>query len=221
MDVSFTGWDTHCAGLDVAKKREAEWKEKEQVWALAPTNCTDDGWGVAEGDNRWVSSDEQLFNTLYAMYRGTWPSVVGEVEVTVDVHSVLEGSLDKERFACRSLYSSITFQSLTYLASYDTAPSVLLMEVVHLVVPIEKLTCSLSPASMLPTALSEALGISSLDIMDRYFDGLEESERVRRIEEALDRRRTFEEGEEWLAQESHKMSAMLERIHRRQDDNSF
>jgi hypothetical protein len=35
--------------------------------------------------------------------------------------------------------------------------------------------------------------------MVRYFDGSEESERVRRIEEALDRRREFEEGEEWLA----------------------
>jgi hypothetical protein len=207
--------------LTEARKREAEWKEKEQVWVSAPTNCTDDGWGVAEGNDRWVSSDEQLFNTLYAMYRGTWPSVAGGVEVTVNVYSVLEGSLDKERSTCRSLYSSITFQSLTYLASYDTVPSVLPMEVVHPVVPVEELTCSLSPASMLPTALSEALGISLSDVMDRYFDGLEESERVHRIEEALDRRRTFEEGEEWLAQESRKTSAMLEWIHRGQDDDSF
>jgi hypothetical protein len=50
---------------------------------------------------------------------------------------------------------------------------------------------------------------------------LEESERVRRIEEALDRRRTFEEGEEWLARESRKTEAMLEQIHRGQDDNIF
>jgi hypothetical protein len=57
--------------------------------------------------------------------------------------------------------------------------------------------------------------------MDRYFDGSEESERVCRIEEALDRRRTFEEGEEWLAWESRKTNAMLERIHRGQDDDSF
>jgi hypothetical protein len=95
------------------------------------------------------------------------------------------------------------------------------MEVAHPVVPIEELTRSSSPASMLPAALSKALGISLLDVMDRYFDGLEESERVRQIKEALDRRRTFEEGEEWLAQESHKMNAMLERIHRGQDDDSF
>jgi hypothetical protein len=52
---------------------------------------------------------------------------------------------------------------------------------------------------MLPAALSEALGISLLDVMMRYFDGSEESERVRRIEEALDRRREYEEGGEWLA----------------------
>jgi hypothetical protein len=77
IDVSFTGWDAHCAGLDKARRREAEWKEKEQVWASAPTDSTSDGWGVNEGDDRWVSSDEQLFNAFYAIYRGTWPSVEG------------------------------------------------------------------------------------------------------------------------------------------------
>jgi hypothetical protein len=74
---------------------------------------------------------------------------------------------------------------------------------------------------MLPAALSEALGISLSDVMMRYFDGSEESERVRRIEEALGRRREFEEGEEWLAQQSRNTDAMLERIHRGQDDASF
>jgi hypothetical protein len=74
---------------------------------------------------------------------------------------------------------------------------------------------------MLPAALSEALGISLSDVMVRYFDGLEESERVQRIEEALDRRREFEEEEEWLAQQSHRTNTMLERIHRGQDDVSF
>jgi hypothetical protein len=74
---------------------------------------------------------------------------------------------------------------------------------------------------MLPAALSEALGISLSDVMMRYFDGSEESERVRRIEEALDRRREFEEGEEWLARQSRNTDIMLERIHRGQDDASF
>jgi hypothetical protein len=74
---------------------------------------------------------------------------------------------------------------------------------------------------MLPAALSEALGLSLSDVMMQYFDGSEESERVRRIEEALDRRREFEEGEEWLARQSHNTDIMLERIHRGQDDASF
>jgi hypothetical protein len=74
---------------------------------------------------------------------------------------------------------------------------------------------------MLPAALSEALGISLSDVMMRYFDGSEESERVRHIEEALDRRREFEEGEEWLARQSRNTDIMLERIHRGQDDASF
>jgi hypothetical protein len=47
---------------------------------------------------------------------------------------------------------------------------------------------------MLPAALSEALGISLADVMDRYFDGSEESERVHRIEEALDWRRPWTGG---------------------------
>jgi hypothetical protein len=74
---------------------------------------------------------------------------------------------------------------------------------------------------MLPAALSEALGLSLSDVMMRYFDGSEESERVRHIEEALDRRREFEEGEEWLAHQSRNTVVMLERIHRGQDDASF
>jgi hypothetical protein len=150
------------------------------------------------------------------MYRGVWPSTgrgAEGINVPVDVHLVLEGSLDKERSACRSLYLLITFRFPTYLASYDTAPSVLPMEAAHPVVPIEELTRSSSPASMLPVALSEVLGISLSEVMDQYFDGSEESERVRRIEEALDRRREFEEGEEWLARESRKTDAILERIH--------
>jgi hypothetical protein len=74
---------------------------------------------------------------------------------------------------------------------------------------------------MLPTTLSEALGISLSKVMDHYFNGSDEETRVRRIKEALDRKRTFEEGEEWLARESRKTSIMLERIHRGQDDDLF
>jgi hypothetical protein len=126
--------------LDETKRREAEWREKEQVWSSALTNSTSDGWGVAESDHWWVGSDEQLFTTVYAMSRGTWPSVESGIEVTIDIHSVLEGSVDKECSACRLLYLLIAFRSLTYLASYVTALSILPMEVAHPLVPVEELT---------------------------------------------------------------------------------
>jgi hypothetical protein len=57
--------------------------------------------------------------------------------------------------------------------------------------------------------------------MDCYFNGSTEAERVRLIEDALDRRRSEEEGEEWLAGEAHRRSAMLERVHQGRDDDSF
>jgi hypothetical protein len=107
MSVSIAGWDVHCAGLDAAKEREAQWKENEQKWESAPTDDHTGGWGLVEEGSRWVGSGVSLFLTLYDMYRGVWPSPVKRVESTgwpVDVHPVLEGSSDKERSACRSLY---------------------------------------------------------------------------------------------------------------------
>jgi hypothetical protein len=74
---------------------------------------------------------------------------------------------------------------------------------------------------MLPVALSEALGISLSEVMDRYFNGSDEAERVCLIEDALDRRRSEEEGEEWLAGEACRRSAMLERVHQGRDDDPF
>jgi hypothetical protein len=84
------------------RRREVEWKEKEQAWSLASTNSTG-GWDVAEGDYWWVALDEKLFTMFYAMIRGTWLSVEGGIEVSIDVHLVLEGSADKEHSACRLL----------------------------------------------------------------------------------------------------------------------
>jgi hypothetical protein len=57
---------------------------------------------------------------------------------------------------------------------------------VHPLVPVVELTRSSSPASMLPAALSEALGISLSEVMDHYFNGSDEVERVHMIEDALD-----------------------------------
>jgi hypothetical protein len=71
---------------------------------------------------------------------------------------------------------------------------------------------------MLPTALSEVLGISLAEVMRLYFDGLEESVRGRRVEEALDRQRLQQEGEEWLAREASRLTIALEHDHEGGDD---
>jgi hypothetical protein len=74
---------------------------------------------------------------------------------------------------------------------------------------------------MLPIALSKVLGISLSEVMVRYFDGSSNDERVRRIEDMLDRRRLEEEGEEWLAGEAHRRNLMQERVHQNREDDSF
>jgi hypothetical protein len=74
---------------------------------------------------------------------------------------------------------------------------------------------------MLPATLSEALGIGLFEVMARYFNGSDEAERVRLIEDALDRRRSEEEGEKWLAREARRRSAMLEWVHQGRDDDLF
>jgi hypothetical protein len=99
-----TGWDAHCPGLTVARKREAEWKEKEGLWETAPTN-SDVGWDVPADDPRreaWQASDTKLFSTMHTINRG-WPSVEGGVEVSVEVHSNV-GDLTEERTTCRCFH---------------------------------------------------------------------------------------------------------------------
>jgi hypothetical protein len=62
---------------------------------------------------------------------------------------------------------------------------------------------------MLPIALSEVLGISLAEVLERYFDGSTEDERVRRIEDAVNRKRSEEEGEECLAGEACRRSKVF------------
>jgi hypothetical protein len=79
---------------------------------------------------------------------------------------------------------------LTYLAPYVTALSVLPSEVVPpLVVPIEELTRSSPSGSLLPEAISEALGISLSEVFDLYFRDIDEVAGDRLVWEAIDRRR--------------------------------
>jgi hypothetical protein len=88
-------------------------------------------------------------------------------------------------------------------------------------VPVEELTCSLSPRSILPEALSDALGISLSEVLACYYNISDLDERGRIIGEAIDRRRSEEEGEEWLAGEACRRSIVLEQVHQGRDDDSF
>jgi hypothetical protein len=64
---------------------------------------------------------------------------------------------------------------------------------------------------MLPAALSEVLGISLSEVMEWYFNRLGEDDRVCRIEDTLDKKRSEDEGEEWLAGEARRRSKIFER----------
>jgi hypothetical protein len=95
------------------------------------------------------------------------------------------------------------FSVLTYLASYVTALSVLLSEVVPLqVVPIEDLTRSSPSEGLLPEAVSEALGTSLSEVLNLYFGELDEDTRDRLVWDAIDRRRGEEEDIDILREES-------------------
>jgi hypothetical protein len=102
----------HCLGLTAAREWEAEWKVKEGMWEMAPTNI-DAGWDVPVDDPRcgdWSASDTKLFSTMHAMSRG-WPSVEGGVEVSVEVRSNV-GDIAGERTACRCfrICTDLSFQ---------------------------------------------------------------------------------------------------------------
>jgi hypothetical protein len=64
-----------------------------------------------------------------------------------------------------------------------------------LVVPIEELTRSSLSGSLLPKAISEALGISLSEVLDLYFGDIDEGHRDRLIWDTIDRRRMNEEDE--------------------------
>jgi hypothetical protein len=94
------------------RKREAEWKEKEELWEMAPTNSAV-GWGVLEDDPHrldWQASDSKLSMTFHALSRG-WPSVAGGIEVSIEVRSNA-GDLAKECTVCRCfcIRTDLSFQ---------------------------------------------------------------------------------------------------------------
>jgi hypothetical protein len=193
--------------------------------SLPHVSCTytsDGGWNIPEDDPRrkaWIESNSNV-KEVYLPVNWGWPSIERGVEVSIEVCSDLNDS-EEERPACRSLILIVAFQSLTYLASYVTAPSVLPAEVAHPLVPVRMLTRSSLPSSMLPAAVSEALGIDLDSVLCLYFRELDDMRRGRLIGEAIDRRRTIEEGEEWLAEEGRRRDIIAERAHRGREDESF
>jgi hypothetical protein len=95
-----------------ARKREAEWKETEELWKMAPTNSVD-GWDVSEDDPHrgdWQVSDCKLFTTVHGVSHG-WPSVAGGVEVSVEVRSNA-GDIAEECATCRCfcIRTDLSFQ---------------------------------------------------------------------------------------------------------------
>jgi hypothetical protein len=75
-----------------------------------------------------------------------------------------------------------------YLALYVTVPSVLPLEVAFpAVVPVGELTrSSSSSGSMLPEAISEALGISLSEVFDLYIRDIDEVEREHLVWDVID-----------------------------------
>jgi hypothetical protein len=71
---------------------------------------------------------------------------------------------------------------------------------------------------MLPEIVSEALGISLSEVLNLYFGELNDVERGHHIGNAIDRRRTDQEGEEWLAEEAHMRNVVAELVHCGGDD---
>jgi hypothetical protein len=64
-----------------------------------------------------------------------------------------------------------------------------------LTVPIEELTGSSPSGSLLPEAISEALGISLSKVIDLYFGDIDKGQRDRLVWDAIGRRRMNEEDE--------------------------
>jgi hypothetical protein len=74
---------------------------------------------------------------------------------------------------------------------------------------------------MLPEALSEALGISLLEVVNQYYSESDDAKRDRLIGDALDQKRMEEEVEEWLWEEAQKADIVAEFVHCGREDASF
>jgi hypothetical protein len=92
---------------------------------------------------------------------------------------------------------------------------VLPVEAARALVPISDLSFSSSATGRLPLALSEVLGISISEVMERYFGGADSpDELVSRVVRETDRMGLEDEGKAWLAREQRRIAEELEREHR-------
>jgi hypothetical protein len=88
------------------------------------------------------------------------------------------------------------------------------MEAARALVPVSALSFSSSATERLSIALSEVLGISLSEVMDRYFRGVNSpDEMASRVAKDVDRLVTENEGEEWLVKEQCRIGEEMEREH--------
>jgi hypothetical protein len=73
-----------------------------------------------------------------------------------------------------------------------------------LTVPVEDLTRSSPSESLLPEAVSEALGISLSEVLNLYFGELDEDTRDRMVWDAIDRHRGEDEDMHLLREDHHR-----------------
>jgi hypothetical protein len=87
-------------------------------------------------------------------------------------------------------------------------------EAARALVPISDLSFSSSATGMLPIALSEVLGISLSEVMEKYFRGVNSSDEMAiRVSGDIDRMVTEGEGKVWLTREQRKIEEQLDREH--------
>jgi hypothetical protein len=77
------------------------------------------------------------------------------------------------------------------------------LEVAPLSVPVEELTRLLPSESMLPEAISEALGISLFKVLDLYFGDLNEVRKDCLIWDLIDRHKDELQERSWFEENAH------------------
>jgi hypothetical protein len=91
--------------------------------------------------------------------------------------------------------------------------------VTSVVVPVEELMRSSPSESLLPEAISEALGITLSEVFDLYFRDIDEVMRDRLIWEAIDRHRDDLQERSWFEENTQREQEAVHRSYRK--DSTF